>query len=52
MAKWVLDAETRKPMRVDNQKAAEIVERGGKYLGLVEAKRMLAAQQLKEGATK
>lgn len=39
-------------MRVGNDKAAEIVEKGGgRYLGKYEAARMLAALEAKEGAS-
>lgn len=48
MAKWVFCAETNGPRRVDNETAAEMVEKGvGRYLGKYEAARMLAAVERK-----
>lgn len=52
MSKWVFCPEAGKPVRVGNDKAAEIVEKGGgRYLGKYEAARMLAALEAKEGAS-
>lgn len=50
VAKWVFCPDAGRPIRVDNDKAAEIVALGGGYLGKYEAARMLAALDAKEGA--
>lgn len=52
MAKWVFCSETKQPVRVDNEQAARIVEKGGRYLGKYEAARMLAAQDAKQQGAK
>lgn len=51
MAKWVLEPVEKKPVRVSDEAAAQIIELGGRYLGKYEAARMLAALELKQGAT-
>ena len=50
VAKWVFCPEAGKPVRVDNDKAAEIVSKGGRFLGKYEAARMLAALEAKEAS--
>lgn len=42
MAKWIFDPKTKQPARVSDDEAAQIVQKGGRYLSKNEAKRMLA----------
>jgi hypothetical protein len=42
VAKWIMDPVTKKPVRVSDEDAAQLVKKGGKYLTKSEAKRMLA----------
>ncbi len=43
MAKWVFCPRKKMPVRVHDDEAAEIVDKGGRYLSINEARRMLAA---------